>query len=307
MVCLSQPCISEVCAVMFLLYGDESLDEKKERVCAVAGLIGTEDSWQALEAQWKALHGDVYFHANNCDSDHGTFAAQSGEDVDAVHRKNKRLYRDSITLLAESGIGGFGSAYDLAAQRQAFPPPYAPPVYYQPFLDVMEVMRNFADVRNDFVKFTFDSRAESEHNAGSIYAHIRECGPEWRERIADEISFVSSRKNTRIQIADLFAREAMKLLDNQIGPVKRPTRKSWLALESSGRFKVIVRSEEYFSNAKQEIKSIDSITDMSNEGFASWIQETGRTWNFTNYLEYLKKNLKGLSDEQRQALGENLN
>jgi hypothetical protein len=291
---------------MFLVYGDESLDEKKERVCAVAGLVGLEDWWAALERKWKALHGEVPFHANNCESDHGDYEPKPGEDVDANHCKNQELYKRSAILLAESDIGGYASAYDLAAQRQAFPPPYAPPVYFQPFLDVMEAMRNFADHKEDNVEFIFDTRAESEYNAGLIYAHIRESHPAWRERIAEKISFVSSRKNTRIQIADLFAREAMKMLDSQLGPVKRPLRKSWLALTSTGRFKVIVRSHEHFAEAKQQIKSIDSITDMSDGGYAAWLQGTGRVGNVTNYFEYLIRNLKGLSEEERQDLGEKL-
>lgn len=30
---------------MLLVYGDKSLDETQERVCAVAGVVGTEESW----------------------------------------------------------------------------------------------------------------------------------------------------------------------------------------------------------------------------------------------------------------------
>jgi hypothetical protein len=292
---------------MFLVYGDESLDEKKERVCAVAGLVGLEDSWSDLERKWKSLHGEIPFHANQCESDRGDYAPRPGEDVNANHCKNQELYKRSAILLAESAIGGFAATYDLAAQRQAFPPPYAPPVYYQPFLDVMEAMRNFADHREDNVEFIFDTRAESEHNAGLIYAHIRESHPAWRERIAEKISFVSSRKNTRIQIADLFAREAMKMLDNQLGPVKRPHRGSWLTLSSTGRFHVIVRSHEHFAEAKRQIPLIDSITNMSDEGYAAWLQETGRGGNVTNYFEYHIRKLKNLSEEERQDLGEKLN
>ena len=131
MLCLSQAATG-VSAVMFLLHGDESLDETQSRVCAVGGLVGTEESWAALEGQWKALHGSIPFHANDCDSDHGDYAPLLGEDADAKHHANKELYKQSSILLAESGIGGFASAYDLAAQREAFPPPYGPPLYYQP-------------------------------------------------------------------------------------------------------------------------------------------------------------------------------
>jgi Protein of unknown function (DUF3800) len=291
---------------MFLVYGDESMDEKKERVCAVAGLVGLEESWAALESKWKHLHGEVPFHANNCDSDHGDYAPVDGEDADAKHRANKELYKQSSTLLAESGIGGFASAYDLAAQREAFPPPYGPPVYYQPFMDVLQSMLVFSQKRDGQAEFTFDSRIESEHNAGLIYAHLRESHPNWRERFADKISFVSSRNNTRIQIADLFAREAMKVLDNMIGPKKRPKRKSWEALENTKRFTIYCFSHEYFRAVKNDLPSLDEALGFNNVDFGEWLQRKGRIWNVTNFFEFLTEHLKTMAPEEKEAIARKL-
>lgn len=61
--------------------------------------------------------------------------------------------------------------------------------------------------------------------------------PEWRFHpyMADEVS-IASRKEVGIQAADLVAREAMKHLDNQIGPKQRLTRGSLRALEKTKRF-----------------------------------------------------------------------
>lgn len=95
---------------MFLLYGDESLDETQSRVCAVAGLVGTEEAWSALEVKWKTLHGEIPFHGNDCESDHGDYAPKSGEDADAKHKANKALYKASTILLAESDIGGIAAS-----------------------------------------------------------------------------------------------------------------------------------------------------------------------------------------------------
>jgi hypothetical protein len=80
----------------------------------------------------KERAGDVPIHANDCDSDQGDFAPKAGEGKDRKHKDNKTLYKELTVLLAESDIGGFGSVYDLAAQREAFPPPFSPPIYYQP-------------------------------------------------------------------------------------------------------------------------------------------------------------------------------
>jgi hypothetical protein len=228
--CVQSQCWG-VSALMFLVYGDESLDETQSRVCAVGGLVGTEAAWISLEAKWKSLHGEIPFHANHCESDQGDYAPRPGEHPDERHKANQSLYKASVIAIAESDIGGFASAYDLAAQRIAFPPPYAPPVYYQPFLDVLQAMVTLSMNWGLMAKLTFDSRVESEHNAALIYANLRENSPGWTDRLAGEISFVSSRKCARIQMADLFARESMKVLDNQVGPIKREPRRSWEALE----------------------------------------------------------------------------
>lgn len=304
--CAQNQSRQKVAAIMFLVYGDESLDETRSRVCAVGGLVGTEEAWNDLENKWRSLHGNTAFHAKDCDSDHGDYEPLPGEDKDAKHKANKALYKASAILLAESAIGGFASAYDLAAQRQAFPPPYGPPVYYQPFMDVLQRMGNFAINQDDRVEFTFDSRLESEHNAGLIYAHIRESHPEWQKRFASKISFESSRDNPRIQIADIFAREAMKALDNEIGPVKRKIRGAWKTLRDTRRFLVVSYSHQYFQDAKKDLPNMQELFEFDGQYFAEWLRKHGRQWNVTNYFEFLTQNLENMSSEKRQLLAEKL-
>src|ERR1035441_4206163 len=52
-------------AVMLLVYGDESLDGTQSRVCAVAGVIGTEEMWRELEPKWIERNGGITFHADS--------------------------------------------------------------------------------------------------------------------------------------------------------------------------------------------------------------------------------------------------
>jgi hypothetical protein len=59
---------------MLSIFGDESADETKQRVFAVAGLIANEQLWGALEAKWLARTGGIPFHAKDCDSDHNSYA-----------------------------------------------------------------------------------------------------------------------------------------------------------------------------------------------------------------------------------------
>lgn len=101
-------------ALMLFAFGDESADETKERVFAVAGVIGSEEQWESLEKKWGARCNGIPFHANDCDSNHGDFKVFS-------HQQNKDRYRDLTVLLTQSGLGGFGIALDLFAQKLIFP------------------------------------------------------------------------------------------------------------------------------------------------------------------------------------------
>jgi hypothetical protein len=284
---------------MFLVYGDESMDEAQNRVCAVAALVGIDKDWESLEAKWKDLHGDIPFHANDCESNRGNFAVGPTEDADAKNKQNKELYRNSVLLLAESEIGGFGSALDLKSQREAFRPPNNPPLYYQPFIDVLYAVYNLLESNSGFSKLTFDSRIQSDHNAALIYAGLRENNSEWQQRFADEISFVSSRLNVRIQIADLFAREAMKDLDNEVGPKKRPTRKSWECLRDTGRFFIKRTGMEYFDPASRNMDQVREIFHIGPGDFEQWLKDRNRQWNHTNWYEFLQWAYNRASHEQK--------
>ncbi len=305
--CVQSQLCERVSAIMFLVYGDESLDETQSRVCAVAGLVGAEMAWDLLEQRWKQLHGIIPFHANHCESDQGDYAPAPNDDPNQKHKQNQELYKASVILLAESEIGGFASAYDLAAQKSEFPPPMAPPVYYQPFVDVLQAMRNFAAERDDMAELTFDSRVESEHNAGLIYANLRENSPTWRERLAEKISFVSSRTNSRIQIADLFAREAMKALDNQVGPHARPIRKSLKCLQDTGRFVVVGFGANYFRAVKADMDNLCDIWGSVPQDYRKWLKERNRQDSLTNYFQFLQWHINNMPKEKRDCVSDQLN
>jgi hypothetical protein len=99
---------------MLLVYGDESMDETKQRVCAVAGIIGTEEQWNALAWKWARRTNGVPFHGNHCESDRGDYLGRP-------HWENQALYRDLAILLADSGLAGYGQSIDLIARKRDFP------------------------------------------------------------------------------------------------------------------------------------------------------------------------------------------
>jgi hypothetical protein len=75
-----------VVAIVLSVFGDESADETKQRVFAVAGVVGNEDQWAALEAAWIARTGGIPFHAKDCESDQGDYA-------DKDHQENQNYIR----------------------------------------------------------------------------------------------------------------------------------------------------------------------------------------------------------------------
>src|SRR5579863_1380462 len=144
-------------AVVLLVYGDESMDREQERVCAAAALIGTEQQWSELEAKWVVRNGSIPFHANKSESNGGEY--KNLPDAD-----NKALYRDLTTLLAKSGLHGFGVAMDLKEQKAMFPTFPNHWNYYKVVAHVVEFMKNYAKECHDIAEITFDNRRESEFN-----------------------------------------------------------------------------------------------------------------------------------------------
>ncbi len=148
-------------------------------------------------------------------------------------------------------------------------------------------MKNCAINNQEIADITFDTRMESDHNAGLLYANVRENEPEWAPFIGSKVSFESSRENPRIQVADLFAREAMKALDNFIGPIKRPLRKSWGALRETGRFHVDALSSDWFADLKRHMGELEEITGLHEGDYIAWLGKNNRHHNTTNLIHFM--------------------
>jgi len=288
MVCSSQPLYlkrKRVTAVILSVYGDESADAQERRVFAVAGIVGTDDRWDELEKKWTYRTGSVPFHANNCDSDLGDYSSsKTGLDEDTNHHNNKVLYADLSNLLANSGLYGWGVAIDLLAANRILPEVRILP-YYKGFIDVVAAMKQLTrEYPEATLRFTFDSRIESEHNAGILYGMLRET-PE-NERLSPEVSFACSRKQARVQAADLLAREVMKCLDNVIGPSKRPPRKSWIALKQTKRFACRSVEDTEFLRVRIQMEELEKKHSTTKE-YRDWIERNNLQENVTNLFRFV--------------------
>jgi hypothetical protein len=194
-------------------FGDDSADEKRQRVFTIAGVIGRREDWESLAALWvDRLDGRV-FHGKDVESDRGEFAGTSHED-------NLKLYADLATLLSGSRLFGYAHAIDLVAQREVFGDEllWDSPFYFCFTRVLGDCARNgYLSFPQDQVEFTFDARKESEYNTTQLYRLAREMD-DWKfsDFLADTVSF-ATRSNVGIQVADLLARESMKALDRHVG------------------------------------------------------------------------------------------
>lgn len=239
-----------VVAVVYCTYGDESRDESSRRVYAVAGAFGLQQHWDALESLWNARLDGKIFHAADCESDMGDFSG-------IPHEENLSLYRDLITLVAESKIIGHGIAVNVDDYRQHFPsdPEHAP--YIWGFGDIVQVSSQLAylSVPPGEVKVVFDRNEELQFSATEMYRYlIHSRLLPTKNNLFGEIAF-ACRRTVGIQVADLLARETMKSLDNQIGPTWRPRRLSYLALKENEKLRVVVYDKRHFDDVKRAFRS----------------------------------------------------
>ena len=261
------------------VYGDDSSDEKRERVTAIGIVLGSGGMWSAFEPKWIARNGGVPFHAKDCESDQGDYR-------DTPHADNKALYRDLVTMLAESGLGGLGVAIDLTVQREIFPNALDF-MYYKAFVEMLPYVSRFAASKDRIAKFTFDISTENEYNAALLYSYFRENEPEMSKHFASEISFGYAKDSARLQVADLMAFEAMKALDNIIGPVKRKRRGSWAALQSTSRFETLAFSRDWFVDYKNHYADLEKLVGFNVKDYERWLTEKKRHDDVSNRFHFI--------------------
>jgi hypothetical protein len=279
------------------VFGDESADETKQRVFAVAALIGSEEAWSALVKTWHERTGGKEFHATECETEYA-------DDPDlGKHKHNLLLYADLTQLIVSSELHGVGVALDLASQRESFPDMAEDFGYYHCFMHVVSNLVEEAELLNDEsgirdnVTFTFDHRQQSEYNSGVLYDWMVNS-VEWKHHnvfMDTKISF-ESRKNQRIQAADLFARETMKHLDNMVAPKRRPVRRSMEALMACGdRFRFFLFDREWEVQRRRLADGLDRLQQFlglpdPDEGhipYGTWLQDNRLHDNMSNRFRFL--------------------
>jgi hypothetical protein len=263
-------------------FGDDSADETKSRVFAVASVIADDNTWRELERSWLERNKGIPFHATDCDSDNGIYAGRS-------HVENKELYKDLAQMLVRSGARGFGVVVDLAAHRKFFPNVPEELSYHFCFTRVIGFLARYAvRVEATELKLSFDNRLETNFNAAYLYSvMLQDEDLPYRHVLAGDVSFLCSEKNPKIQIGDIYARECMKLLDNIVGPKKRDKRKSMIALEETGRFGADIHSEEFFQDWHGMMEELQRRAGYNQQDYLHWLERHKSPDTVSNRFRFL--------------------
>jgi hypothetical protein len=98
---------------------------------------------------------------------------------------------------------------------------------------------------------------------------------------------IAARSAIGIQAADLYAREVMKHLDNLVGPVKRPMRRSFQALRETNRFGCDFHVREYFQDFRNKFDELALKVGMSREQYREWLEKYDQADSISSRHSYL--------------------
>jgi hypothetical protein len=255
--------------VVNTVFGDESYDEKKQRVYAVAGLFGDKSQWENTESEWLKLTKGEEVHASECET------------------KDKNYYKALVTVLVNSAIWGWGAAMSLEDYATIFDQSTGNLPYYFCFFKVIEHFAYYTRllIPQDKVEFTFDRNLETQYNATFMYDYLIKL-PEWTDAsfMSDEISF-SSRKNPKVQMADLWVREVMKYTDKALISNSPVMRLSLMVLTKTKRFAFDMYEKSYFVDMKRQIRERHE-PGHSIEEYHSWRDSNNMQDTTENRIKY---------------------
>lgn len=253
--------------VLLNVFGDESADETTSRTFAVAGIVGTEPQWVAAEEQWLECTGGEIFHAADCE-----------------HHGGLSLYKDLTTVLVDSDLGAYGVAIDLIAFDEILPGLHSDAKYMKCFTEVVRyLVTEVAVPRQESIQFTFDQRPQSHYNAGRMYDLVANSRGGRLDPFLESTVAFTNRKNPRIQMADLVAREVMKALDNRM--LGRPPRKSLVALGESDTLLAHFIDRNYCLRWQKVIDRFRQ-SEHGETGYAAWLDKNRLQNNLTNRIAY---------------------
>lgn len=196
-------------------YGDESSDEKAERVFLVCAVIGLEPEWQRVEQEWRDLLGNRVFHSRNW--------------------RDAATFDTLVALVGESSLFSVVGWLDLKAEATRFPDRLRGVSYLTCFTTVLLEAGVFVEemakaLEEQFcIELVFDHRKQSETAAAMNYSRVVNW-EKWAttDLFKKRVTFESSRDHVRLQVADLVASVVRRDLDRtpEARKMKTPHRRA---------------------------------------------------------------------------------
>jgi len=262
--------------IMLSVFGDESHDEKQQRIFVVAGVAASQEVWDAFTPVWIDRLGGKIFHAAQCEAGRGEFKGMSKEE-------RSKLHKDLAKILARANIIGLGIGIDILAYRDIFPDVPRYMCYYMCFVPLVLLFGTKASEIDpqQKSKFYFDQNPQTDSHSLKLYDHMINF-PEVRfSSYFDEIS-IADRKQVGIQCADLFAREVMKDIDNRhLGGIKYNIRKSWKILFGTHSFVYLYRNREWLLSLKKKYENLNQ------PKLGEWLAKRKLANNIENRIKYV--------------------
>lgn len=203
----------------------------------------------------------------------------------------RKLHIDLTSILANSGLIGWGLAIDLKGCRLAFPEIASDHTASSCFFRTVlfHIDRARADFPSQPLRIVFDRNSKTEYNSRLLVDYLaEESEPRNEQWLPGGLEFVS-REEVGVQAADLWVRELMKYLDGWLfsGDHYKP-REQWNVLCGTGRFGADLQFGEYFQSMKDQMATLESNTGMSQERYIAWLHQKKRQDNQSNRIEYVR-------------------
>lgn len=269
------------------IFGDESADQHAQIVYAVAALVGPDSCWDSAVSEWLKITDGREFHATEWEGKYGSDS-----------------YNSLARVIQSSGLRGEGVALDVPAFRAAFPElttqDYA---YHKCFMEAIDrLVKVSGEQGYKDLKLTFDGR-QGQGTTGLLYDSIT-TQKEWADVFdwADEISF-ENRKNPRIQIADMVARETMRgfLSSTEGKPLKEPFR---ILGQSDERIWFTFLVGEYFPQWRKGLPDLEKKTGLYAKDYYAFIEKKSMPDNLYSRIQFMiwhdKKNFWDKNNDKKE-------
>jgi hypothetical protein len=219
-------------------YFDESGTHRSSKVTMLAGLLGTQAQWHALNVDWMRTLGNYelpYFHATECEGGRGEFSK-----LDRPLRED--LAANLAATIAHHNLTGVIGAiwkkdwdeFKKFPFVAAWPSPYY--LCFQHCVDQLSKHPEFDGI-SEVISFTFATQDEYKARAIDSYRRIKQSS-QYGKFMADEPIFLPAEMSSALQAADLLAFEFYQLPIKSERPPGFTFRRSMQAL-LAGQSKMI--------------------------------------------------------------------